>query len=728
MHGYGLGTDTVLVFVIEPDLFARNVDDERVSDCEAFDHHALDCSGKLGDFGNVAADRVFGHGVCDLIGADLLSGTLTVFGQILKGVMPVAVIIRTDLYSLLQCAVGIQFDHYDAGTGIAGVLVVFPDFLDGNVNIRRNVSVNDFNIAVFVFDVFGIVSVNDVFFERVYDLVAACVILGKILKAPLPVVISGHDDAVDLSGALHQVDGYGYRAYFAFVIIVVPCLEAVLVYNGRFICKGNGCVLILFDRFCAGGECDVRNRIVPFASSDGLIGLNNVACNKCAAGLGHGVCRAFGQIGECRGLAADERELDEAGAARQTDELILIVAYTIIICSVWSQFSEYDIEGEFGTVVFGSALKHLCDLEPSLGRIDLRVSDNRGNNRRGSARGSPCSLTGLVSVADLEFFDGSLLNFVVQIGIGYVGPGSGCYSRKSGNIDGLTAFDHKCRAYAVLKVNISEQAGNIRCHLSECAVSVQCHCNRELACKIFFGERCPRSGFQFFLDLQFRRRRIDLVIGYCHGRGGAGYVKRTASVLDRLVMTERIGFGYLVRDADGQIGQSDLLSSLEKDIRHAVLQRHVTVSAVERGIAEHDVYCEFSVPVSVISDYFLNRKARGLRSGLGVCDLDGIFAVSKSNQSLVRIVVRGRGFYCSAGLVFDRNGVVNASIGFPIGHGTLPEVVRGINIIDVECVAPGSVAVVDPLVDIAYLTYKSGVCRVSGLSFAIARPGRRVKC
>ena len=711
MHGDGVGTGVVLVVVVDPDLLAGDIDDGLVGDLPAVEHDTVN-SDRVGLRVRtyVTADRVLGNGVLDLVRSDLLRSAHAVLAQVLEGVRPVARRRTGDLNGLGQNTVGVQINNDRTGSDVTLVVIVFPDLLDRNVDVRRNVGVDDFDIAVFMLDVFGIVTVHDIFFERVVDLVAALVELRQILKAPLPVIGRGNDDAVHLRGARHQVDGDADRTDAAVVVVVVPGLEAVLGDNGRSVGEGDGRVFVLFDRLLGGGEGNVRNRIVPFGGGNVFIGLYGVAGNKFAAGFGHGVLRAFGQIRERGGLAAHELKLNKACAARKSDERVLGVSYTIIICSIGSQVGEDNVEREFGGVVRVRAFEHLGYLEAALRRFDLGVGDLRSDGRGVAVRGGPGCLSGLVGVADLKFFDDSFFNLVVQIGIGNACPGRGSNSRKTGDIYGLAAFDHERRADAVLKVHVAVQTGNVCRYLRERAVGVQCHGNGELAVKVFLLERSAGSGLQLFFDLQFGRRRIDFVVGHGYERGSTCFAERAFTVRDRDGVAIRIRLGDDVGNAHRQIGQSDLVTVFDKDVGLAVLQRYVAVSAVESGVVKRDMDRELLVRIAVVGNDFLDRKAGGLRRSLGVRDLHGVLAVSEVNESLVRVVCGSSGLDGAAGFVNDRDGVVNARVGFPAGHRAFPEVVSRVNVVHFEGVAPGAVAVIDPLSRIADLADKSGIC------------------
>ena len=513
MYSDGLGARVVSVFAVVPDFFAFDIDNESVGDFEAFDDiAAYDLRVGL-DHADVAAHRVLGDGVLDLIGGDLLGGAHAVLAQMREGVLPVAGGAAGDLNGLGQRTVSVQVDDDGAGTGVAGVIVVLPDLADREVDVRRNVSVDDFDIAVFMFDVFAIVSVHDIFFEGVLDLVAVVVELGQILEAPLPVVRRGNGNAVDLRGAFHQVDGDADRTDAAIIAVIVPGLETVLGNDRGGVGEGDGSVLVVFHGLGGDSEGNVRHGVAAVRGGNVFIGNYSVAGNEVAARFGYGVGRAFGQFGKRRGLAVRKRELYVGRAVGKRGERVLGAAYSISIGSVRSKVRKYDVERERGGVACSRAFQHLGDLESALGRIDLGVGDRCKNDRRVFVVSHSCGLTGLICVADFKSFYDSLFDLIVQIGVGNVSAGTGSNRRKVRDTDGLAALDHERRADAVLKVHIAVQAGNVRRHLRQCAVGVESDRHEELAVKVFLSQLSLSVGGQYFLDVQCGLGRIDFVVG-----------------------------------------------------------------------------------------------------------------------------------------------------------------------------------------------------------------------
>ena len=161
-------------------------------------------------------------------------------------------------------------------------------------------------------------------------------------------------------------------------------------------------------------------------------------------------------------------------------------------------------------------------------------------------------------------------------------------------------------------------------------------------------------------------------------------------------MTLRIGLGDRVGHAHGQTRQSDGFSASQKDVRLAVFKGHVTVQA-GKILINGDVDRKYGLGVARSGDFLLNGEAHRLGNGLGIGDPDAVPAVAQIYQS-----VSGLGGNSSARRVMDGYGIFDGAVGVVSGDGALPEIIRSVNVIDVEGIAPGAVVVLHPFVPVAH--------------------------
>ena len=344
----------------------------------------------------------------------------------MERVAPVAVRTLGDGDGLLQHTVRVQVDHDLSRTGVVVVVRIDPFLLDGDVD-----HVGDKGVDHVVSDDLGRVAPDNVFFDGVLYLVAGDVELGKILKAPLPVVILRHDLAVDLGVALHEVDGDVLGADR--LGITYPGLGAVDSRPCGDVGERDGSVLILVHRLFRGGKGDVGDSVGSVGGSDiadAVVG-DGVACDKVAALLGDPVDRVLRQSGELRGLTVGEIEGDVCVTACESGEFEFLARYRVGISSERSEQLKGNVEPEGSRVSGLGAFKHLGDLESAHGRIELGVGDRRRDGCLGR-------LAGLAVVGDLKAVRKGLLHVVPQFQrIAAVSDGG-----QALDLDGLVLADH----------------------------------------------------------------------------------------------------------------------------------------------------------------------------------------------------------------------------------------------------------------------------------------------
>ena len=701
MYGHAVGTGLVRVLTVVPDLFALDLYHKSVRDLKSVDRDAARRYGIRLNLADISTDRVFGNGVFDLVFCDLLRRARAVFAQMLERVVPSAVIVRGNSYGLGQDSVRVEVDYDVCGTRAARVVVVEPDFFNGDVYIRRNVSVDDFDIAVLMLDVFGIVAFYYIFLKRVDDLVSVLVVFGEIVEAPLPVVFRGDGDAVDLSRARHEIYRYALGADATGVAVVVPDLETVLVDVRGSVRERYRRVFVLFNGLGRGRERDVRNGVFAGGGSHGLIGDYRVARDVAGGRLGHGVSRALGEVREFRGLAVREDELYKARAVRQTGESELGSAHRVFVGGAGGESVELDREDEFRRIRRACAFKNFHDLEAAEARFLFGVL--YGDER------DVCflRLSALRRVGHGVALHRSFDCFVVEPGVGDGACALVGDHRQTGDVKDLVLGYHH-GADAVCERHVAERAVDVGGDLGQSAVGVKRYGYGELACKILSRKRCVsflRHDLLYIESGRGRRRILVVLDGDRDGRCRGIY--RSGAVVYRRFVTLRIGLGDGVGHADRKSGERYRRAAAELDVSFAVLERYVAVGAVERGVAEFDMNGKLGLFITFAGDFLLYRQTCGLFLDLCVLDLYGVFAAAEIYESVGRGEIGGGGLYRAALLIYYRYRVVDAGVGLPTGQHAFPEVVGGVNVVYVEGVAPRAVVVLYPLVRIAYLAYET---------------------
>ena len=701
MYGHAFGTAAACVLTVAPDLFALDLYHESVCDPESVDRDAARRYGIRLNLADISADRVFGNGVFDLISCDLLRRARAVFAQMLERVVPAAVIVRGDSYGLGQDAVRVEVDYDVCGTRAARVVVIEPDLFNGDVDIRRNVSVDDFDIAVIPLNVFGVVAFYYVFFKRVDDLVSVLVVFGEIVEAPLPVVFRGDGDAVDLSRARHEIYRYALGADAAVVVVVVPGLETVLVDVRGSVRERYRRVLVLFNGLGRGGERDVRNGVFVGGGSHGLVGDYRVARDVAGGRLCHGVSRALGEVREFRGLAVREDELYEARAVRQTGERELGPGCRVFVGGTGGESVELDRENEFRRICRGCAFKNFHYLEAAEARFLFGVL--YGDER------DVCflRLSALRRVGHGVALCRSFNYLVVESGVGDGACALVGDHRQAGDVKDLVLGYHH-GADAVCERHVAERAVDVGGDLGQSAVGVKRYGYGELAYKILSRKRCVPFLRHDLLNIETRRgRRRILVVLDGDRDGGCRGIYRSGAVGYRRFVTLGIGLGDGVGHADRKPGERYRSAAAELDVSFAVYERYVAVGAVEHDVAEFDMNGKLGLFITFAGDFLLYRETCGLFLDLCVLDLYGVFAAAEIYESVGRGEIGCGGFYRAALLIYYRYRVVDAGVGLPAGQDAFPEVVGRVNVVYVERVAPRTVVVLYPLVRIAYLAYET---------------------
>ena len=589
-------------------------------------------------------------------------------------------------YGLFQFAVGVQVENDASGTGVAGIVVVLPEFLDGNVYISADVGVGH------VVTVDGrFVTVNHVFLDGVRDLLAGAVVLRHTGEAPAPVslLIRVYGERGDLGGTFHQVDRDVFRTdYVCDVFVADPFLVAFDIDDRGSVGERDRRVFVVFNRFDGGAQIIRRDRVVSGGGADRLVGNERERRNVIVAGLRHGVRGVFGQIRERRGLAVCEGELFIPVAVGERRERILGRAYGIGIGGVGRQAGERNVEAEFGRVVRVGAFAHLRYFESARGRIELGIGYDRGNGRF-------CRLTGLAGVAYVEAFNVSLFDLVPERQRCAVLEFRG----KSGDVDGLVFADHR-RADAVCEVNVAEQSGDAGRNGLKRAVGVKRDSHGELAGEIFFRKGRFAVGGEHLGDREADRYGNFLVVF-----NGDRYVftvfgERSGTVGDSDLEALRIGLGDDVGYAGGEVGKRYDAVILKRNIGFAVYQRNVSVKCVGYRVVfkirYNEMEDEFRIVVFDAGHYFIDGKAYVIGNYFCIGDLYAVFAGLVFDQS-----VGGLGSDRAAGGVMDRDGIFDRAVGFITRQRAFPEIIRSVYVVDFKLVFPGAVFELDPLGGIA---------------------------
>ena len=673
---------SVFAVAVEPGLFTFDIGDERVVDHESVRHAA-------GNDAYVAADRVFGHGVFDFFG----SAAGTVFGEVFEHVAPVAGLeVSVNAYGFLEHFVRIEVEHYAARTGVAGVVVILPEFLDRDIDVFADIGVSDV-----VADIFGLVAGNDVFFDRIVDHVAAVIVLVKAGEAPAPVsvLIGINGERIDLSGTRHKVDidMIGTND-LGDIIVADPLFVAFDIDGGGSVGEGDGRVFAVFDVFFSGAERNVRQVVIAGSGSDGLVRFYGVGRDEAAAFFRNDVARIFGQAGEGGDLAVSERELYVPAAVAERGEGVFGAAYGISIGSTGGEIVERHVEVEFGRVARLSAVEHLGHFESAGGRSELGVGHDSGNRRFGG-------LAGLTGVGDAEAFNVSFFYFVPEFKrrAGLIDRG------KSGDVCGLVVHKHH-RAYAVGEVNVAVKSVDLCRDSLERAVGVKRNGDRELAGEIIVGEFGGIVVSDDLGDVESDRDRYVFVVFYSHVDLGAGFGKRAGRVGDGdfvfVFIFEHLG--DRVDDARGKVGDRSDAVVLERDIGSAVQKRNVAVKLVGNGVAfeigHFYMYGELGLFVFDAGHYLIDYDAHVIGNDFGVGDLYAVFALFVFYES-----VGGDGRDGAARGVVDLYGVIDSAVGFITRQRAFPEIIRAVDVVNVEGVAPGVAVDMDPFVGFAGVAY-----------------------